>query len=53
MICKIIHPDYSLMLYNFKSEKDDSYVVLWKIELEHLPAFNAYYIKDGILMKIG
>ena len=44
---------YSSTLYSFKSQKSSSYVVLWKIEREFTPIFNAYYINEGKLMKIG
>jgi len=41
------------MLYSFKSQKSDSYVIVWKIEHEHYPTFNTYYVKDGKILKIG
>jgi hypothetical protein len=44
---------YSSTLYNFKLQKNNSCVVLWKIEREFTPIFNAYYIYEGELMKIG
>ena len=44
---------YFSTLHSFKSQKNNSYVVLWKIESEFIPIFNAYYIKDGVLMKLG
>jgi len=44
---------YGLILYSFKNEKDNSYVVSWKFEDEYVPTFFTYYIKDGKLMKIG
>ena len=50
--------DYNSMLYGselycFKSEKDNSYVVLWKMEHEFFPSFKVYYLKAGKLMEIG
>jgi len=44
---------YGSSLSSFKSEKDNSYIVLWKIEGEFAPSFYIYYIKDGKLLKIG
>jgi len=44
---------YGSMLYNFKNETDNSYVVLWKMEGEYNPFFNAYYISKRKIVKIG
>jgi len=44
---------YAYPLYSFKSQQDNSYVVLWKIGGEYGPIFYYYYLKDGNLMKIG
>jgi hypothetical protein len=44
---------YGSTLNSFKSTKDNSYIVFWKIEMEFAPLFYVYYIKDGKLMKIG
>jgi len=44
---------YGSTLYSFKSEKNNSYVVLWKIEHEYSPTFKAYYLVNGNLVKIG
>jgi hypothetical protein len=44
---------YGSTLNSFKSTKDNSYIVLWKIEMEFVPLFYAYYINDGKLIKIG
>ena len=50
---KIDYLSYGSTLNSFKNKKDNSYVVLWKIDDEHYPFFYIYYIKDGKLMKIG
>ena len=44
---------YNVTLYSFQSEKNKSYVVLWKFEFEYNPYFNAYYIHNGKILKIG
>jgi hypothetical protein len=44
---------YGSTLNCFKSEKNNSYIVLWKIDGEYSPLLYAYYIKDGKLIKIG
>jgi hypothetical protein len=44
---------YGSILNIFKNEKDNSYVVIWKIDGEFVPAFYLYFIKDGKLKKIG
>ena len=44
---------YGLTLNNFKNEKDNSDVVILKMESEYVPFFNVYYLKYGKLMKIG
>ena len=55
---QMIDTVFSQMLYgstlnSFKSQKDNYYLVLWKIEGEFVPTFYAYYVKDGKIMKIG
>ena len=44
---------YGSTLNSFKFQKDNSYIILWKIEMEFVPLFYAYYIEDGKLIKIG
>jgi len=44
---------YGSVLNNFKSKKDSSYIMIWKIELENTPLFKFYYINNGIVKKIG
>ena len=44
---------YGNLLYSFNSQKDNSHIVLWKIDGEHVPLFYLYYIKNGKLIKIG
>jgi len=44
---------YGSTLSGFKSEKENSYVVIWKVDGEFLPLFYVYYIKNDRIMKIG
>lgn len=44
---------YDITLNIFKNETNNSYVVIWKIEMEYVPSFYVCYIRDGIIMKIG
>ena len=44
---------YGSTLSSFKNETNNSYIVIWKRESEFAPLFYVYYIKEGILMKIG
>jgi len=44
---------YKSTLNIYKSEKYDSYIVLWKNDYEHSPIFDVYYIKYGKLIQIG
>jgi hypothetical protein len=44
---------YNSTVHSFKSQKDNSYVVLWETEYEYIPIIQAYYIFEGRLMKIG
>ena len=44
---------YGSTLNSFKSEKNNSYVVLWKIKHEFSPIFKVYYVRDGKLIKMG
>ena len=44
---------YGSILYGFKSTRDSSYVIVWKIEHEHFPSFIVYYLKDGRITKLG
>lgn len=44
---------YKSMVHSFKSQKNDSYIVLWETEYEYYPLIHAYYITEGKLVKIG
>jgi hypothetical protein len=44
---------YKSTVHSFKSQKKNSYVVLWETEYEHIPVIQAYYIEGRRLAKIG
>ena len=44
---------YGSTLNSFRSEKDNSYIVLLKNNNEYSPTFKAYYFKNGRLLIIG
>jgi len=44
---------YDLILNRYENEKDNSYVILLKIEEEHYPTFYVYHINNGKLKIIG
>jgi len=44
---------YKSRLHLFKSEKRDSYIVLWETEYEYYPVLLAYYVSNRNIVKIG
>lgn len=44
---------YKSMIHCFKSQNDDSYIVLWETEYEYYPLIYAYYVIDGKIVNIG
>ena len=44
---------YKSIIHSFKSQKNNSYVILWETEYEYVPVILAYYIEDGKLLKMG
>jgi len=44
---------YNIKLNSFKHEKNNSYVILLRMESEYISTFYIYYIKEGKIMKIG
>jgi len=44
---------YGSDLNIYKNKTDNSYIVIWKRESEFAPSFYVYYIKKGILKRIG
>lgn len=44
---------YKSMVHSFKSQKNNTYVVLWETEYEYYPIIQAYYITEEKLVKIG
>lgn len=44
---------YKSTIHSFKSQKNNSYVVLWETEYEYIPIIQAYYIAEERLAKIG
>lgn len=44
---------YKSMIHSFKSQNDDSYIVLWETEYEYYPLIYAYYVIDGKIVNIG
>ena len=44
---------YESTIHSFKSQKNNTYVVLWEIEYEYFPVILAYYIVEGKLVRIG
>ena len=44
---------YESKIHSFKSQKNNTYVVLWEIEYEYFPVILAYYIVEGKLVRIG
>jgi len=44
---------YGSTLNSFKLQENNSYVILWKIKHEFTPSFNAYYVRNGKIIKIG
>ena len=44
---------YSISLNSFKHEKNNSHVVLFRMEGEYIYTFYIYYINEGKIMKIG
>lgn len=44
---------YKSRIHSFKSQKDNSYFILWETEYEYLPVIIAYYVSEDELVKIG
>ncbi len=44
---------YKSMIHSFKSQKKNTYVVLWETEYEYFPVIIAYYIAAGKLVRMG
>lgn len=44
---------YKSRIHSFKSQKDNSYVILWETEYEYFPVIIAYYVSEDELVKIG
>lgn len=44
---------YKSTVHSFKSQKCNSYVVLWETEYEYIPTILAYYITEERFAKIG
>lgn len=44
---------YKSMVHGFKSQKDNSYVVLWETEYEYYPEVFAYYVVGKSIIKVG
>ncbi|MBP9186417.1 MAG: hypothetical protein KBG11_04935 [Bacteroidia bacterium] len=44
---------YKSTLHSFKSQKSNSWVILWETEYEYIPVIKAYYFAPEKLAKIG
>lgn len=44
---------YKSTVHSFKSQKNNSYVVLWETEYEYISVIKAYYIAEGRLAEMG
>jgi hypothetical protein len=44
---------YKSAIYSFKSQKNNSYIVLWETEYEYAPTIKIYYIANRNLLQIG
>jgi len=44
---------YNSTIHSLKSQKNNSYVVLWETKYEYIPVIQAYYIAEGKLVRMG
>ena len=44
---------YGIRLYYFRSQENDSYIIVLKSECEYWPLFYTYYVHEGKVVRIG